>query len=275
MLMDTKKDKKRKNAAAAPGEGSGAGRKRRILIGLLTVALLLAGGAGAAVWFHRVWFTQNSRFLLRRLELPNPGYWRDNPEELRKILCLEFGKHNLYMLNLGDVRRALEKVPNIRYCEVVRILPDTLRIRLTERIPRAILNSPLSGCVIDEDCMVMSRRQSMKSGGAPPIIVGVRPDEMVPGRMVPRLAPVLEILMHCLRNQPDFAPLWFSAVRRDRIEMLVRFQSRARFRAVFPAQSGHYRYLLTTLRQAILDYEAAGKKPKGFDLRFEGSVIVQ
>lgn len=95
---------------------------------LVRVGLRSAGGA---------LFVRNARFAVRHVEVVSGNLI--TPELVREYLRIEDGM-NLFAL---DVKRArmdfLQRCPGVRSMEISRVLPDTLRIVITERQPLARL----------------------------------------------------------------------------------------------------------------------------------------
>jgi cell division septal protein FtsQ len=82
---------------------------------------------------------ENSDFAIERVEVQTDGVIA--PEQLRRWSCVKPGA-NLIALDLAAVKRNLELVPAIDSVSVERVLPRTLKIRVTERDPIAQVNVP-------------------------------------------------------------------------------------------------------------------------------------
>ena len=124
------------------------------------------------------------------------------PAQLRRWAGVKVGQ-NLLALDLSRVKRDLEMVPNIRTVAVERVLPNTLRLRLTEREPLAQICvphlRPIGGydttvLQIDADGYVMPVLRPeqravplTQTNEALPIISGLDPTQIVPGRRVDSL----------------------------------------------------------------------------------------
>ena len=120
---------------------------------------------------------------------------------------------NLLALDLGRVKRDLEMVPLVRSVSVERILPHTLRIRVTEREPIAQVNVPrprASGGVemsvfqLDADGWVIlpleprDRATSPSQSDEPlPLLRGINANTLQPGRRLtaPQVQAALQFLV--------------------------------------------------------------------------------
>jgi cell division protein FtsQ len=110
-----------------------------ILIGTICgVALLWCAGQ----WALDRFVYENSTFAIQKVEVQTDGVIA--PEQLRKWTGIKSGA-NLIALDLAAVKRNLEMIPTVASVSIERILPRTLRIRVTERKPVAQVNVPRAG----------------------------------------------------------------------------------------------------------------------------------
>jgi cell division protein FtsQ len=82
---------------------------------------------------------ENKSFAIQRIEVLNDGVI--SADQLRRWSGVKLGE-NLLALDLARVKRDLELVPMIQSLSIERILPGTLRIRVTERVPVAQIHVP-------------------------------------------------------------------------------------------------------------------------------------
>lgn len=85
---------------------------------------------------------ENSEFAIRRIDVQTDGVIA--PDQLRRWSGVKPG-NNLMALDLVAVKRNLELVSTIGMVSVERVLPGTLRIRVTERQPVAQVDVPRAG----------------------------------------------------------------------------------------------------------------------------------
>ena len=171
---------------------------------LLLLSLLVVGGtvlgicilwrAGEATLNFLVY--ENADFAIQRVDVQTDGVIA--PDQLRRWSGVKLGA-NLIALDLAAVKRNLELVPAIDSISVERILPRTLKIRVTERDPIAQVNVPRAGAdgiaisvfQLDADGVVMLpldpriRTVSLaKAGGQLPVIAGLNVYQLQPGHRV-------------------------------------------------------------------------------------------
>ena len=104
---------------------------------------------------------ENEAFAIQHIDVQTDGVIA--PDQLRRWAGVKPGD-NLLALDLARVKRNLELVPLVQSVSVERILPRTLRIRVTEREPVAQVNVPRprsgrrhrGGRVINSTRMAMS-----------------------------------------------------------------------------------------------------------------------
>ncbi len=117
-------------------------RTRMVALGL---AVLFAVGAGAFLlfkggeWALNEMVYNNPAFQIRQVDVQTDGIIM--ADQLRRWSGVKTGE-NLMELDLGRVKRELELNPAVQSASVERILPNTLRIRVSEREPAAQVNVP-------------------------------------------------------------------------------------------------------------------------------------
>lgn len=144
------------------------GRAARVtaLLGIPLVILLLA----AAGWvggrtLQYAFLTGNDRYTVRHLDIRGGAVV--TAERIREFANLSEGI-NLFEVDINGLRREfLKHAPNVHDVEIIRLLPDCLRIQIRERVPLARIGS--RGLVTDREGCVFSlpdRRGSL------PVILG-------------------------------------------------------------------------------------------------------
>ena len=120
---------------------------RAMRIRLVSKSLLVVGGTvlglylfwRAGEWTLDKFVYENSAFAIQRVDMQTDGVIA--PEQLRLWTGVKLGA-NLIALDLAAVKRNLELVPAIDSVSIERVLPRTLKIRVTERVPVAQVNVP-------------------------------------------------------------------------------------------------------------------------------------
>ncbi len=120
-------------------------RQTRMRFGVLAVGVMLGTGFGLYVlwragdWVLNQMVYQNPAFAIREVEVQTDGVIAE--AQLRRWANVKPGE-NLLALDLVRVKRDLERIPFIATVSVERILPKTLRVRVTERDAVAQVNMP-------------------------------------------------------------------------------------------------------------------------------------
>jgi hypothetical protein len=153
---------------------------------------------------------ENSEFAIQNIQVQTDGMIL--PAQLQQWSNVKPGA-NLIALDLASVKRNLELVSAIQSVSVERVLPRTLKIRVTERKPVAEVNVPRTdasgGIVIsifqlDADGFVMQpldphRRvvPISQMNNQWPVITGLNLDQLLPGRRVvsPQAQAALKLLV--------------------------------------------------------------------------------
>lgn len=139
---------------------------------------------------------ENPAFAIHAIDAQTDGVL--SLEQIRRWAGVKLDD-NLLALDLGRVRRDLEAIPNIKSAAIERVLPHTVRIRISEREPIAqfLFPQPKSTNLWDRgvyllaaDGMVMvplEPHQKAVPNAAPealPSLIGVPRDSLRPGRRV-------------------------------------------------------------------------------------------
>ena len=93
----------------------------------------------AGEWALDKFVYENSTFAIQSIEVQTDGVIA--PEQLRRLTNVKLGA-NLIALDLATVKRSLELETTIDSVSVERVLPRTLKVRVTERTPIAQVNIP-------------------------------------------------------------------------------------------------------------------------------------
>jgi cell division septal protein FtsQ len=146
-------------------------------------------------WLIRRFLTENPAFAIHQLDVQTDGIV--SIEQLRRWAGVRL-ENNLLGLDLARVKRDLELMPAVESVDVERVLPHTLRIRVTEREPIAQFEFPqirLGGVygggvyLLDAKGCVMSPLEPqqrsvpvVQTNEHLPILAGVPLTDLRPGR---------------------------------------------------------------------------------------------
>lgn len=174
-------------------------RLRRVVMVVVVPAFLVFGAfvawkGGDALLSRLVY--ENPAFAIHQIDTQTDGVL--SLEQIRRWSGVKL-EDNLLALDLARVRRDLEAIPNIKSAAIVRTLPHTLRIRISEREPIAqfLFPRPRSTNLWDKgvyllaaDGMVMlplEPHQKAVPNATPealPSLIAVPPNDLRPGRRV-------------------------------------------------------------------------------------------
>ncbi len=162
---------------------------------LLGVVVLFLGVWHGGEWLLQAGFYQNEQFNIRTIDIRTDGVI--NPAQIHRWAGIQKGA-NLFQTDLMRVKRDLEVVPLIKSAAVDRVLPDTLRIRVSERNPVAqvvLYRQSVKGILerkifwVDQHGFVMEPldpklavdKRNLKWL---PVLVGVNQVDLLPGRSI-------------------------------------------------------------------------------------------
>ncbi len=255
---------------------AGVRSNREKFLRVLVVLLVLLAAGGAVLFgvfgLKRLLFTGNARFNLRSIEVLSGGYWQERSGELAGRLGIRLGD-NLFRLRPGELRRRLEAIPSIESGEVIRVLPDTLQLKVVERIPRAVLGSVWSPWVIDETALVMPRNESMNVSTPLPVIFFRTTGTLAAGMELEMLRPALELIMLTVRSFPDITIKAVSMRHPQKLEFYMSYRDQKSCKVLMP-HDGDFTFLLEALQSAIIQAAQRGDSRGNFDLRYDGYVII-
>jgi cell division protein FtsQ len=190
-------------------------RAARVRLGLMAFLLVAGPFFGLYLLWRvgevalNVFVYQNADFAIQQVDVQTDGVIA--PDQLRRWSGVRPGA-NLIALDLGAVKRNLELVSAIDSVSVERVLPRTLKIRVTERDPVAQVDIPradgkgglaVSVFQLDGDGMVMQPLDPRlctvplaQINPQLPVIAGLNAFQLQPGRRVelPQVQAALQLI---------------------------------------------------------------------------------
>jgi cell division protein FtsQ len=145
----------------------------RIFGGVLLLVLL--GGIAGALLFVRNFFLHDARFVLpSTASIEIVGNTHITREQLLDIFGDDL-ERNLFRISLADRRRQLEALPWVQRATVMRLLPDHLRIVITERTPVAFVRQGTQIGLVDASGVLLDMPPNV--AGDPqysfPVVTGI------------------------------------------------------------------------------------------------------
>ena len=248
-------------------------KRRRALFFVVTAVCLLALAVVLLVGLHKLMFRANPRLAFRELHVSSSGYWNKKDDYITRILKLEKNT-NIFTLDLKTLRQKLRSIPSVEDASVIRVLPDTLFVNITERMPRALINFSNAKWVIDENTVIMERRFSMASQLTLPLLVGVPHRKFNGGDRLPELKPALDLICKVLRNFPDMEMLRLSVATPERLDFHIKYRNGRIYRVIMPVENRGLDFMLNALQSAIIHAYQLGDERSTFNLSFDGQVVI-
>jgi cell division protein FtsQ len=95
-----------------------------------------------------------SFFQIRKVEIQ--GDFRASATDVQSLVMREAGKTGVWRADLEEISTRLGRLPWIRVAMVSRVLPDGIRVRLTERQPRAVVRTAAGRFLwVDDDAVLL------------------------------------------------------------------------------------------------------------------------
>ena len=147
-----------------------AGVVPRILVWTAGVILLAALAYLGVTGLRSLLFTANRHFTLREIQVTGNEQvpTAEVVDKLRRFGVLVHAS-NVFGLRLGEIRAKIEESPLVEEVTVVRRLPGTLILTITERQPVALLVSARRRPLVDDDGWLLPPRSDSKALSLPQI----------------------------------------------------------------------------------------------------------
>jgi cell division septal protein FtsQ len=176
-----KRQKKRKQyAKIKTSKGTVARRGVLVFFGFFLSVIVLFGAYLLLSYAGSLFFSRNPHFELKHVIMSSDG--RLTPSQLMEYGGVERGV-NLFSIDLDPLRKNLEGVALIESVHIQRRLPDTLIVRVSERVAVAQVSWKWRApCfLIDHEGVVLP---PTRAGQALPMIEGLKLDQLRPGEML-------------------------------------------------------------------------------------------
>lgn len=192
-----------------------------LLVGLTAVVL---GCRCLVIFGYRHLFVRNPRFAVEaeNIIVESTGYFGRSAgarQLMARMIRARLAEKadrgapvTIFSDTPGELRHWISRIfPSIASARVERVLPGSLSVKLTERIPRAFINSSGSTLLIDDDGVLMDRRFCVFNASELPVIeTGVSGWQV--GDNTARLRPALELLATARGRYPELGIYSVTAV---------------------------------------------------------------
>lgn len=267
MAIKKTANKNHPNAKASGGSAKSSGGKvsaGRLVLFCMFVLLVLAVLSGVIYLLCQIpgkLLYSNRRFMLRRVEIQNSGYWRERNDEFMRRCGIATGT-NLFSIDVKKLRQRTASIANVKNAEISVVLPDKLIFKLEERTPLARVERDR---LVDSDGMMFKVSESAVEVGNLPLIIGNTADHAM-------LKKALQLIDTVNRNF-HWLKLNTINIKESHLEVFLTHQQVRTLRVLFPAD-GDCKDLLRKLETTIVKCQSQGREFSGVDLRFPGSGIL-
>jgi len=79
------------------------------------------------------------------------GVSRSSTEDIRRIIAGQAEKTGVWNIDLADLRQKIEKQPFVKFAAVSRVLPNGMKVVVTERVPIGVVKIASGNFLIDAD----------------------------------------------------------------------------------------------------------------------------
>lgn len=247
---------------------SPAARREKLFRGGLTIlAIVLGAGVIIGCWFgagrliERL-FCQNEAFTIQTINVQSA---RLQPAYIKRRARVSEGM-NLFAVDIVEKCALLEELSAVKSVRISRVLPDTLRIKVTERVPVARLRRRGYNMYVDPDGYVLGEQYRVDGL---PCIEGYRARKLAPGDQIsdPRVLEALALLALC--EEPRFDGLRivrFYVARRDYLLFYLQDGCKVEFQA---ADTPERERKLKDLALTLVSPEHEGKKLAWINMRVD------
>ena len=147
-----------------------ANRLKLVLLALAVAGVLAASAAVLYDYGQHSW-----RFRMRSAaNIEVGGVQNVSRRQVMEVFAPDLG-HNVFAVPLADRRHQLESIPWVESASVMRLLPDRLRVDLTERTPVAFVRIGSRISLLDRNGVIMELPRSRKYSF--PVIKGMSESE--------------------------------------------------------------------------------------------------
>jgi cell division protein FtsQ len=149
------------------------------MIGLGFLAVILLAGAVALVFVVRSFLDHDPRFRIdTSASVQTMGNSKLTRAELLSVFGSDIGR-NLFFVPLAERRKELEQIPWVEHATVMRLLPNQLRVAVTERTPVAFARLGNKIDLVDAAGVVLEMSPGMMAARhySFPVVTGINPGD--------------------------------------------------------------------------------------------------
>lgn len=152
-----KRSTSRSKASKRPAKGRGTEPRVRqagpsrfsqyFLPGLLSLVMVVCLGGLIVLGYRTV--TASDFFQVKRVDVT--GVSRVSADDIRRIVSGQAERTGVWNTDIADLRQKIEKLPFVKFAAVSRVLPNGMKVVVTERVPIGVVKINSGNFLIDAD----------------------------------------------------------------------------------------------------------------------------
>jgi cell division septal protein FtsQ len=147
-----------------PARRDGKGPSRfspRALLAYVPTAMKIAFGVLAVIGLTIGYRAASSASVFQVRAVEVTGTSRTSAEEIEGLVRRTVSRTGVWRADLQVLSAEIGRLPGVRRAVITRVLPDALRVRITERVPVAVMRNAAGHLVwVDEDGVALSQMKS-------------------------------------------------------------------------------------------------------------------
>src|SRR5690349_8840720 len=146
-------------AKRASGESIAA--RLRSLLGYVPTALRIAAIAIVCLLVVVVYRAAAAASFFQIKKVETKGASRASVDDIQATVRRDVAATGVWRADLGEISKHLERLPWVRSAIVTRVLPDGIRVRISERQPRAVVRTTAGRFIwVDDDAVYLGEMAS-------------------------------------------------------------------------------------------------------------------
>jgi cell division septal protein FtsQ len=130
------------------------------LPGLLSLVMVICL-VGLIVLGYRT-VTASDFFQVKRVDVT--GVTRASSDDIRNIVSGQAERTGVWNTDIADLRQKIEKLPFVKFAAVSRVLPNAIKVVVTERVPIGVVKISSGNFLIDADGELLAPPNSEDAG---------------------------------------------------------------------------------------------------------------
>jgi cell division septal protein FtsQ len=133
---------------------------RYFLPGMISLVMLICLIGLITLGYRTV--TASEFFAIKDVDVT--GVSRASTEDVRRIVAGQAGKTGVWNSDIADLRQKIEQLPFVKFAAVSRVLPNGIKVVITERVPIGIVKISSGNFLIDADGQLLAPPKNDDAG---------------------------------------------------------------------------------------------------------------